>query len=150
MALRYLKEGVLYKPPAIIPTPKIINIPKIIKVFLNAFFSELFLLTNVATNKNPVLTINKIPGSPNTNDGPGLGKTNAVDKIDAVNKTDTSRGFLRLLVRNASTKIKMAIGITKYSPPPHDASARPIINPLNIALGIKNSYFFSLKAEINK
>src|SRR6185437_5637389 len=109
-----------------------------------------FLFTRVDTNKNPVLTINKIPGSPNTNDDPGLGNANAVNKIDAVNKTDTSRGFFRLFVRNASTKINIAIGITKYSPPPQDANARPTITPLNIALGIKNAYFFSLKAEINK
>src|SRR6185437_1558259 len=102
MALRYLNEGVLYKPPEIIAIPKIMKIAKMINVFLNAFFSELFLFTRVDINKNPVLTINKIPGSPNTNDDPGLGNANAVNKIDAVNKTDTSRGFFRLFVRNAS------------------------------------------------
>ncbi len=103
------------------------KIPKTMTVFLIAFFSELFLLTRVATNKNPVLAINKIPGNPKTKDVPGLGKASATKKIEIVNKTDTNRGFLRLFETNARMNINMAIGMAKYSPPPHDAKANPTI-----------------------
>ena len=83
------------------------------------------------------LRINKIPGGPKTKDVPGLGKDNATNIIDTVNKTDTTRGFLRFFETKARLSIKIAIGMTKYCPPPHDANANPTIIPLKIAFGIK-------------
>ena len=61
-----------------------------------------------------MLPINKIPGNPKTKDVPGLGKDNATNKIDIVNRTDTNRGFLKSFETNARINMKIAIGMTKY------------------------------------
>jgi hypothetical protein len=114
IALRYLNEGVLYSPLEIIANPMTMKITKTMAVFLTAVLSELFFFMRVDTNKKAVLPINKIPGNPKTKDVPGLGKTNATNKIDVVNSTDTKRGFLRPFETKASTNMKIAIGITKY------------------------------------
>jgi hypothetical protein len=45
---------------------------------------------------------------------PGLGNANATNITDAVNRTDTNRGFFRSFETNASMNMKIDIGITKY------------------------------------
>ena len=88
--------------------------PSKIQLFLRKVFDELNFLTIDDIIKNIVPPMRAIPGSPNTNERPGLGDRPADNTVAAVNKIATIKGTLISFRKKVTAKKNNEIGILKY------------------------------------
>jgi hypothetical protein len=113
-AFRYLNEDPTKVPDRIIPMVIAKKAPIKIQLFLTKVFDELNFLTIDDTIKNIVPPMRAIPGSPNTNERPGLGNKPADNSVATVNKTATINGILISVRKKVTAKKNNEIGILKY------------------------------------
>jgi hypothetical protein len=88
--------------------------PSKIQLFLRKVFDELNFLTIDDIIKNIVPPMRAIPGSPNTNERPGLGDKPADSMVATVNKIATIKGTLISFRKKVTAKKYNEIGILKY------------------------------------
>jgi len=88
--------------------------PSKIQLFLRKVFDELNFLTIDDIIKNIVPPMRAIPGSPNTNERPGLGDKPADNMAATVNKIATIKGTLISFRKKVTAKKYNEIGILKY------------------------------------
>src|SRR5919206_2693475 len=142
MDLIYLNDGEAYGPAIIKPTPIAINAINRNRVFRNCCCDFPILLKKKAPTKNIVPPIMAMPGSPNVNEIPGLGKAVALTRVNTVNAIATYIGIVRSFLKKGSAIKNSATGMLKYWLPPHAPLARPSIKPPATAFG--RAYLISL------
>jgi hypothetical protein len=84
--------------------------PSKIQLFLRKVFDELNFLTIDEIIKNIVPPMRAIPGSPNTNERPGLGDKPADSMAATVNKIATIKGTLISFRKKVTAKSIMKLG----------------------------------------
>ena len=85
-----------------------------IQLFLAKVLEGLNFLTIDDATRNIVPPIRAIPGSPNTNERPGLGDSPAAIIAATVNKTATIKGVLKSFLKKVTAKKNNEIGMLKY------------------------------------
>ncbi len=83
-------------------------------MFLKKVLDELNFLTTDEAIRNIVPPIKAIPGSPKTNDNPGLGEMPAANIAAAVKTIATIKGTLMSFLRKVTAKKNNEIGMLKY------------------------------------